>query len=187
MLFLMSALGLLIAVILLFRYLGRKKNPEKWIRKILTAEGFSPQEVDFWVALSKHETGNYTSSLATNYYNIFGMAVPVKRDSLRNGMVFVSGDNQNMSTYANYYDAVLDLLIWIHYENFPITITNLDTFVDTLRKDGYFTDSVTAYKDALKKFLTGYNWGGGSSGGSGATSTWLLESFADSGGMSNNG
>lgn len=186
-LFLMSALGLLIAAILLLRHLGRKRNPEKWIRKIMSSEGFSSQEIDFWVAVSKHETGNYTSSLCKNYYNIFGMAVPTKRDSLRNGKVWVEGDQQYMSTYANFYDAVLDQLIWIHYTNFPTNITNIDVFVDTLRKDGYFTDSVSAYKEDLKKYLTGYNWGGGSSGGSGASSTWLLESFADSGGFNING
>lgn len=165
---LVSVLGLATVATALYRRLAARKNPEYWIRFILGNEGFGQKEISYWVALSKHESGNYTNDL-TKYYNIFSMAVPKKRESLRNGQVWNTGDKQYMSTYDSYKTAVLDLVIWVKYTKFPIDINNLDEFVSTLKKDGYFTANAEIYKNGLLRYLAKDDTYHG-----GSTDTWIV-------------
>lgn len=152
MLLVSCLLGLVVALIV-FLTLRKRKNPEKWVRNNLALIGMVNKEIDFWVAVSKFETDNYTSSLAKNYYNIFGMGVPTKRDSLRNGQVFMSGDNQDFSTYSDYPTCVNDLILWMAYDKFPLDITDLDVFVTTMKSKGYFTAPAGNYLAGLKLYL----------------------------------
>lgn len=146
------SLGLVIALILFLISLKRK-NPEKWIRKALLSSGVSAKEVDLWVAVSKVETDNYTSLLCTKYFNCFGMEVPSKRQSLRSGTVFISGDNAYFSVYSNFEKSAQDLIVWIAYNSFNTSLSDPDQFVTLMKSKGYFTASPDTYLARLKSFL----------------------------------
>lgn len=124
-----------------------------WIRTILKNNGFSPESINLWVAQSKTETDNFQSLLCNKYYNLFGMTVPERRKSLRNGEVFMQGDKLYFSTFANYVKSVKDLLLYVEYTNFPKNIRDIDAFVDKLKSKGYFTASVESYKARMLTFL----------------------------------
>lgn len=145
-------LGFPIALIV-YLYLVKRRNPEKWIRKVLSEGGVRSREIDFWVAVSKNETDSFQSLLCTKYFNLFGMTVPEKRDSLRNGQVYMEGDDQDFSTYADFKKSVEDLLLWIAYTDFPNDYDDPDDFVDKLKSLGYFTISASSYLAGIKRFL----------------------------------
>lgn len=120
---------------------------------MLAEGGIQAREIDFWVAVSKNETDSFQSQLCVKYFNVFGMTVPEKRNSLRNGSVYMEGDDQDFSTYANFKKSTEDLLIWMAYVDFPNDFDDADDFVTKLKSLGYFTISASAYLAGIKRFL----------------------------------
>jgi hypothetical protein len=148
------ASGLLIAWSL-FQTFQKKRNPEKWIRKRLAKAGIDDYYIDFWVAVSKVESGNYTGTLM-KYYNPFSMTVPSKRPSLRDGEWFGTADKQKFSTYANFSDAADDLYLWLVYVKFPLGLVNNDAMVSAMKSKGYFASDATAYLRAVNGYM--FSW-----------------------------
>lgn len=106
-----------------------------------------------WIeAMARHESGNYTSRLAKESNNIFGMGFPYSRTASNDGMTEYKIEGQYMSNYKNIDQAIQDLLLWFDYNNFPTNLSSVDEFSDKLREKGYYTDSVSNYTNSLKSW-----------------------------------
>lgn len=129
--------------------------PSPEIDFILTGAGYSPAMASWWTAISKVETGNYTSVLFKDYNNLFGMTVPSQRRSLRNGEVerMDGGVMNRFSTYATTQDSILDLVIYLQALRYPVTFNSVDDLVAFMRSKGYFTASLSSYLANVKRYL----------------------------------
>lgn len=107
--------------------------------------------IPFFVAMSKHETDNYTSNVYKSLHSMFGMKVPSKRPF--DGMVGPEApDGGNYARYTNDRQSVRDLINWLDYVNFPSSITDLYSFVVQLKAKSYFTDSISNYYTGTSRF-----------------------------------
>lgn len=105
--------------------------------------------------MAKHESGQFTSRLFLQQRNAFGMGTATKgrkeRQLGRVGDLVVEG--QRMQEYDSVEQSTRDLLDLLDYNRFPTDLKTVDQFAQELRNDGYYTDSVTNYTRALKRFL----------------------------------
>lgn len=129
----------------------------------------------YWFDLAKMETAGFTSPLFLNANNPWGMKLPEKRpttseprgyegrqsDASRNNTslfdAFVkpgafwnkaAGDvvPTTWAKYATLDYAVDDIILWMDYTNFPTASPTLLTFVQELKKRGYFgSENVDSY------------------------------------------
>lgn len=107
-----------------------------------------------WIeAMARHESGNYTSKIAKENNNIFGMGFPYSRPAANEGTTEHKIERQFMSNYKSYDQAIEDLLLWFDYNNFPTDLERVEDFAERLRMKGYYTDTLNNYTKALKKWL----------------------------------
>lgn len=99
-------------------------------------------------AQARHETGNYSSALSTDQYNLFGMKKPVSRAFIGSK----DSGNQYMS-YQSYSDSVRDLFLWMDYTGFPVSVSGSAQYVAELKKRGYFTDNLFTYLKGVNSAL----------------------------------
>lgn len=132
----------LLTLWLIFRNMG-KASPQQTINRILQKSQYSdPLIIRGWIAVSRLETGNWTRSpvLFGQYNNGFGMGVPKKRPSTRNGQHFDKNSNMFYSTYTNFADSVRDIILWMDYSKFPGNVISPEDFALQLKSRGYATD-----------------------------------------------
>lgn len=152
--------GLLIAVLLSAFALGRKKQstsslksnrPEidNLIENKLAQAGYSNRFGQYWAAIAKHETGNYTSALFKNGNNLFGMGVPTRRPSIRIGEI---QSNEGLkSKYSGPTQSIEDLILYLKALNYARDYPNIDSLVHEMKTHGYFTD--LDYLSKVQKWL----------------------------------
>jgi uncharacterized FlgJ-related protein len=95
-------------------------------------------------AQAQHETGNFTSRLANEQNNLFGMKKPNKRAFLG------SKDSANeYMTYDSYSQSVQDLLLWMDSVSFPNSVSDSFHYAAELQKRKYFEDNLGTYVKGL--------------------------------------
>lgn len=162
-------LGLLAAFALFLLY--RRKNPgELEIVEILTPGSNSAAAVNksdrvkpinqnlgpirrasllpYIEAQARFETGNYSSPLARNQFNLFGMKKPSDRKFV--GQKLPGSDYM---TYKSYSESVQDLLLWMDAKGFPASVKDSFDYVSNLKSRGYFTDNMGTYLAGVNKYL----------------------------------
>ena len=99
-------------------------------------------------AQAAHETGGFTSRLALDQNNIFGMNIPSKR-------AFVGSKNSGNQymTYSDWNQSVQDLLLWMKHTKFPLSVNSSKQYVDELVDRGYFTDNPRNYLGGMNRYL----------------------------------
>jgi len=94
-----------------------------------------------------HETGGYTSRLALEQNNLTGMNVPNVRP-------FVGfKDSGRYMRYSSFNQSIQDLLLWMQYTKFPLSVANSRQYVQELKKRGYFSDNEQTYLNGVNSAL----------------------------------
>lgn len=138
-----SLLSILILLINLFRN-------RKW-QTVITDSEYGAY-LPWIVAQARHETNDYKSNLYVKYNSLFGMKVPSRRPF--DGEIGpVAPDGGRYAMYKTKAQAAKDYLNLLRYNRFPINLANVETFVQRLKNDGYFTDTYNNYLNGLKRFL----------------------------------
>ena len=130
-------LGGLVILLVGFQTLT-KKNPRRTIERIIKRSKYKDY-LPYILAQSKLETGNFTSRLALDEKNLFGMGVPSKRKSLRIGQ-YLAPNGERFSVYRNWSDSVNDYLLYLEEFNFPTNLNSCKSFAEKLKSQGYATD-----------------------------------------------
>ena len=134
--YLLLLIGLVIA--LLGFQTSMNRNPRRTITRIISKSKYKDY-LPYILAQSKLETGNFTSRLALDEKNLFGMGVPSKRKSLRIGE-YLAPNGERFSVYKNWSDSVNDYLLYLEEFNFPTNLNTCRQFATALKKQGYATD-----------------------------------------------
>lgn len=144
--YLKKSLPLLLGVLMLYGLFRRTKSPNKAIERVFMGTEYE-NLVPLIIAQAKHETGNFTSNLFRNHSNMFGMKVPVKRKSFRNGET-----ENGFSTFASITDSARDFLEYLRAVNFP---KNVDSFqyVAALKNRRYFEDTLGNYMKGVQSWV----------------------------------
>lgn len=98
-------------------------------------------------AQANHETGGFKSRLAVDQNNLFGMKRPQTRPFLGSGVV---GD---YARYSSWGESVQDLLLWMDYTGFPVSVSGSAEYVEQLKKRNYFEDSISTYLKGVNRGL----------------------------------
>jgi flagellum-specific peptidoglycan hydrolase FlgJ len=99
-------------------------------------------------AQARHETGNYSSRLARDQFNLFGMKKPLIRP-----FVGSKSSSNSYMTYESYDQSVKDLLLWMDSTGFPISVKGSSEYVAELKKRGYFEDNYFTYLNGINSAL----------------------------------
>lgn len=118
------------------------------IQKILTGNGYSPRMARLVAAVSRHETGNYTSHVFRTLNNMFGMRFP----NVRKTTALYESDS-NYSVYASPSDSVNDMVLYLNAREFPFDVSNARDLVETMKRKGYFEDSLENYLAGVERAL----------------------------------
>jgi flagellum-specific peptidoglycan hydrolase FlgJ len=112
------------------------------------------------IAQAKHESANFTSRVYRTDNNPFGLKY--YSDSVSMGTKgLAASDGGNYTHFKNDQIAFKAYLNWIRREThagrktgpLPTNYTTVDQFAQGLRDRGYYTDSVSNYTAALKRWL----------------------------------
>lgn len=110
------------------------------------------------IAQAMHETANFTSGLARDDNNYFGMKVPKYR---KTNYIFGPSvkhnppSNEGRGKYASYLtiaNSVCDLLNWLSYKGFNFDIKTADEYCKFLINHAY-TNNLALYTSAIKSNL----------------------------------
>jgi hypothetical protein len=107
-------------------------------------------------AQAKHESANFTSRLAKEANNIFGMQKVSKRKNYQIGSIIAEG-GKPFGVYATKDDAVRDFLEWLRQwktQPFPRSVQGAEHYAIELRKRNYFSDDLANYKEGLLLWMT---------------------------------
>lgn len=118
------------------------------INDLFRDAGYGPNQASYWAAVSKFETGNFTSNLSTKYNNYFGMKVPV---SWTGKVVDLGG-----STWINpssLEDSVSAQIAYLKRNAYPAEFQSLPQFVTFMKSKGYFTEPYQDYYNGVAAWL----------------------------------
>lgn len=142
----LATLGLVGLVVVMMR----KQNPTRIIIDELTEAGYSERMARMWVAVSRHETGDFTSPLFRNANNMFGMMQPKIRATTSIGTYRASeGD---FARFRNLSDSAKDLVLYLRARQYPRDFETVDKLVEFMKSKGYFQDNIDRYKNGVKRF-----------------------------------
>jgi len=98
------------------------------------------------IAQALHESGNYKSSLAVKYNNLFGMKQPLQRDTKS-----IGATPNGYASFNSIEDSVDDLLLWLNAREMPEPMVNVKDYAAFIKSKGYYEDSFTNYNAAMQK------------------------------------
>jgi uncharacterized FlgJ-related protein len=159
-------LAVLAAVLLLWLIVSRiarsrsdkEKNPAQIIFEVLTKEGsLDEKTAQMWVAVARHETGNFTSALFRDFNNAFGMGQPSERLTLSLGGTPRKYEGQNMATFATVRDSALDILLYMRARKYPTRFATPTGLVSFMKSKGYFKDSLQNYSAGVNRYYYSEN------------------------------
>ena len=141
--------GLLIAFIVFRKKLNTSTMElDLLIQKILRESGYSPEMARLVAAVSRHETGNYTSHVFKTLNNMFGMRFP----RIRQTTALYESDSK-YSVYADPSDSVRDMVLYLDARRFPADIDTAFDLVTEMKERGYFEDSFENYLRGVERAL----------------------------------
>lgn len=127
---------------------GNKSQIIARMYNYLTDKGVERNTALFIIAQAMHETGVFTSSLAKNYNNLFGMKQPQRRETTSIGPT-----TTGYASFNSIEDSIQDLILWLAEFNAPETFGSNQSYVSFLKSKGYFEDTLTNYMSATNKHL----------------------------------
>lgn len=141
----------LLMLLLLFR---AKKNTsamelDKLIQSILIDSGFSPRMALFVAAVSRHETGNYSSNVFKTLNNMFGMRFPHVRETTA-----LYESDSKYSVYASQADSVRDMVLYLRARQYNSDYGAVYDLVAEMKRKGYFEDSLENYLRGVERALS---------------------------------
>jgi hypothetical protein len=145
-------LGLVIALFLFRAKINFSKKPMEYdqlIQQILRGAGYSPNTARIVAAVSRHETGNYTSHVFKTLNNMFGMRYPRIRETTA---LYESRDSK-YSVYSSPADSVRDLVLYLSAGRYPFHVDNARDLVSLMKQKGYFEDSFENYLQGVERAL----------------------------------
>jgi len=98
------------------------------------------------MAISAHETNNFTSTVYHNNNNLFGMRMPKSRETTALGDTNADG----YANYANIEDSIEDFVLWFQSNGLSMSFTSTDEIVTAMHQHKYFEASLAGYKKAVK-------------------------------------
>jgi len=110
------------------------------IRNSFMNAGFNSDNAKWWAAVSRFETGNYTSELAIKYNNYFGMTSPGQT-----GVNLGKASTTNFLKYASVQDSVNDVIAWVTRNNLSKQYPTLSTLIAAMADNHYFTEDRVIY------------------------------------------
>lgn len=97
---------------------------------------------------SAHETGRWSSELAQDYQNIFGMK------SGGAGKGIQSGEKSGFAVYRTWDDSLNDVDQWMRAKNYPFDQNlNSEQHLQWLKSKQYFTDSLSNYRNSVLSLI----------------------------------
>jgi hypothetical protein len=147
-------LGLL-AALLIFLLTRKKAKPqpitvkdpnpelERGLIKALRGTNFE-QYRNYWLAVSKMETANWTSNLFLNNKNPWGMKQPRVRNTTA-----LPGTG-TWAKYNSFEDAAKDILLWMNARKVSADARDLYGFIQAIKKVGYFEEPIEQYYNLVK-------------------------------------
>ena len=139
----------------------RKEKPAPDLQKQTFAQifnyivdlGFTPDFAKTLAAVSAHETGRWSSELANEHNNIFGMK------SGGSGKGLQIGEASGYAVYPNWETSIEDTCEWFKAKGYPVEDLemNSENILQWMKTKKYFEDTLANYKKAvlsLKKELT---------------------------------
>lgn len=144
---------LLIGLLIALSIFRKKKNisPMEYdllIQKIITGNGYSDRVGRFFAAVSRHETGNYTSNVLRSANNLFGMKFPnVRKTTARNE------DSSGYAVYNSAADSVLDLVLYLDARDYYFDYATSADLVKTMKVKNYFEASLEEYIHGVERAL----------------------------------
>jgi len=103
----------------------------------------------FWLAVSKMETGGYSSSLYLKYNNPWGMKFPTSRRNKVSGQT----GSAPWAVYANTFDAAQDIILWMRARRFNPAQSSLEDFIAEMKRVGYFEEPYEQYLNLVKAWM----------------------------------
>lgn len=142
LLFLGAGLGLLLWI--------RRRDPETVIRSTFRKAGISERTINYWLAVSKHETAGFTSRVFQEANNLFGMKLPRGKTTATGALDY--GERQ--AIFPSIKASAQDQLLYM-FERFkyPKDFASLLDLVTYMKERGYFEDSLNNYYQGTRKWL----------------------------------
>lgn len=128
---------------------NQNQNPAEVIAQVLTGAGYSRQMVKNWVAVSRFETGDFTSALFKNHNNLWGMKKSVKRDNTQDYSVPPKG----FAGYRTLDRAATDIVLYMREFNFPFHFDSVEAQIEFMKSKGYFEEPMDYYLNGVKSKL----------------------------------
>ena len=119
------------------------------IRRLLKQSGYNRTTQDVFVAVSKCETGNYTSRIFKNNNNLFGMRLPTVRQTT------ATGANLGHAVYSNRIDSIYDIVLYLNAVKFPKHSKDYFQVISTMKSKRYFEATMEQYFKCSKKWYYG--------------------------------
>lgn len=146
-------IGLVSAWFLFRRSQTTSTTPRQTILNTLISLGVSPRTAEYWVAVSDHETGKWSSDLYTKYHNLFGMKQPLKRATLSKGPTKITENGNPFASFDSDSDSVKDLVLYMKEFHYPMDFSSVDALISFMKSKGYFSDTVERYLKSVKARL----------------------------------
>lgn len=135
---------LLLSVVggLLFLALRKRPSqaPAQEIRKALA--GYPDNVIKYWIAISAHETGGWSSRVYKEGNNLFGMTLASKNTTAIGELPY--GERQ--AIYRSIADSAQDIRLYMEKRfKYPASFNSLAELVAYMKSKNYFTDSTLNY------------------------------------------
>jgi len=144
-------IGLAIAFLIALIFRLSRKN--QWSGQLIQASKYKSLE-PYLLAQAKFETNNFTSRLATQYNNLFGMNCVKVRPTTQTGCTQPEFDGgMSKGIYSSWSKSIEDQLLYLDYSNAPTTFETPESFVQWLKFKGYFTGDLKAYINGIKRWM----------------------------------
>ena len=142
--FVMLFIAFLVGLILILKKKAATANPKAPTDLRLAALSNKLTNYENWLAVARYETAGFTSGAYTYANNPWGMHNAKIRPEYQDG-TYQGSTGEKVAKYIDLNNAVLDLIEWIDYTNFPIYELNLAEHIEEMKKRNYFPDSSGDY------------------------------------------
>jgi hypothetical protein len=141
----------LASLLLLFRKKASTSVPAQVISEQLKKAGLSDRLIRWWIAVSDHETGTWTSRLFREANNMFGMKQPMTRATYSIGPT--KSSEGNFATFKSLEDSVKDLYLYMEEWRYPKDFLSIEDFIAFMKYKNYYGDSYDNYLKSVKARL----------------------------------
>lgn len=131
--------------------LWRNRSPKAVIRSVFRSAGYSEKFIDYWIAISQHETAGWTSRVYREGNNLFGMTL-ARKNTLAIGELDY-GERQ--AIFKSIRDSAKDQILYLTVRfKYPREFATLKDLIDYMKSKNYFGDSVSNYYTSVSKWLS---------------------------------